>query len=74
MKYVITEHKDFAIFSEVTTHSEIGHTLFGAPTSAGFCHFDDLSKTMQCYGQSVSIGIGSRPDDSDFLTSKLTDN
>jgi len=69
MKYVITEYKNFAIFSKTTNHSEIGIELFGKPISAGFCHFENGK--IKCYGESISLGLKSREEDSDIINEKF---
>ena len=56
MKYILFEDKGFVLFNEDQSHADL--RLMGrTPKSAGY--YDD-GKT---YGASMSLGIGSNPDD-----------
>lgn len=66
LKYVVTEHGDFAIFTKATNHCDV-RGLHGKVVGAGFCNFARKADTEQanvhCYGRSISLGIESRPED-----------
>lgn len=66
MKYVVFgDFESAAIFPEWTEHKEVSISE-DKPTSAGFVKLTDKA---YCYGNSVSLGLESRPEDSRFLTS-----
>lgn len=76
MKYIITYHGSPIIFPESETHSDVARTV-GA-ISGGFVKISpvyDVKKDVQivaeCYGESISLGLKSRPEDSAILTSFL---
>jgi hypothetical protein len=53
--------------------------LYGEPVSAGFCYLETekdvmygTSKvTVRCFGESISMKLKSRPEDSEIITEKL---
>ena len=75
LKYVITEHNNFAIFSKGTNHGDIGKELHGDPVGAGFCtlrkHGDLDNINIHCYGESISLGIESREEDEKIINKAL---
>jgi len=66
LKYIITDKKDFAIFTKLTNHSDV-RGLYGRIVGAGFCTFaqeaDSHKINIHCYGRSVSLNIHSREED-----------
>lgn len=65
MKYIVTDNNAVAIFNNLQSHSDVARSLFGKPAGAGFMRFiapeGDTGKiSVQCYGESISIGIQSR--------------
>lgn len=70
LKYVVTNKGDFAIFTALTNHNDVGFKLYGLPVGAGFCHFDDGE--IQCYGESISMDLKSRGDvDAEIINDRL---
>jgi hypothetical protein len=70
MKYVICDNQNVAIFSEVSTHSEIKGKMYGKTTGAGFVKF--VHGKAYCYGQSISLNIPSNGViDSDIINREL---
>lgn len=69
-KYVITEDNDVIIFSPA-----LKHEVFKSrnPISAGFVYLnvEDGKITAECFGSSVSLGLESRPSDSELVTRRL---
>lgn len=60
------------IFSDLMTHADVARPLCaqrGEVVSAGFCHIND--GTYTCYGESVSLKLKSRPEDSAILNRYL---
>lgn len=78
LKYIITDRNDFAIFTKLTNHSDIGRQLHGVPISAGCCKVQittniikDIyvdSVYIKCYGKSISMRLKSNKNDSEHLT------
>lgn len=72
-KYVRFENYGFIIwpYSDMIAHREIGtqHGHRGRILSAGFVTFDHGIPI--CSGESLSLGIGSQPDDSKALKAQL---
>jgi hypothetical protein len=60
-KYVRKEY-GFIIFPETFNHSDFGHK--GNVISAGFCQIDTELQECFCFGESISIGVKSLPEDS----------
>jgi hypothetical protein len=62
-KYVITKRKVIIVFSELLQHSDFRHF---DPISAGFISFGvnkEGNPTCNCWGESISLGLKSRPDE-----------
>lgn len=71
MKYVIKREQGIEVpivFSSLITHSSICNR--GSIVSAGFCVIDGYDRT-QCYGESTSLGLKSRPEDTSILKRNL---
>lgn len=67
MKYVIIPpYNSVLIFDTIIEHSEFKNLK---PTSAGFCYVRD--KMVDCFGKSISLGIGSGEKDSYYATKSL---
>jgi hypothetical protein len=65
MKYVIVgRHENVVLFSEVLTHAEVARRI-GPVVSAGFY------TKGSAYGRSESLGIESRPQDTEIIESFL---
>ena len=75
-KYVVFDYEGDAeciVFSPRVTHADVAKNL--KVISAGFCCFgidQNGDKKITCWGESVSLGVQSNPDDSKLLT-KLVD-
>ncbi len=62
-KYVITRDELIIVFPELIEHRQFSKF---EPVSAGFISFgigDHGQMTCQCYGESISLGIESRPEE-----------
>lgn len=61
-KYVISKNREIIVFSELLQHSEF--RKFN-PISAGFISFGvkDGNPTCSCYGESISLGLKSNPEE-----------
>ena len=62
-KYIITEDGVIVVFPELLQHSNFKRF---APTSAGFISFGinkHENPTCSCYGESVSLGLKSNPEE-----------
>lgn len=81
MKYIVTDCGSFAIFDEGQNHSDVALSLRGTPVGAGFIKVGGFqSKTGEeskteamaiCYGQSMTLGISSRPEDVEIINRAL---
>jgi hypothetical protein len=61
-KYVITKDNKIIVFGTVFQHSEFKHM---SPVRAGFISFgvdEEGNPDCTCYGDSISLGIGSDPE------------
>ena len=68
-KYVrLKDYNVFIFFPEIIEHSTFRHLN---PVSAGFCYFDSEKEKVNCFGKSISLGIDSKPDDTDFATKQF---
>ena len=65
------------IFPEAVIHEDMALAFFGSKNriiGAGFCHVverEGFSTAVQAYGDSVSLGIDSRPEDAFYLNAAL---
>jgi hypothetical protein len=72
-KYVIVEHEDMGIPIPVLLPSVLEHKMAaragrqGKAISAGFCAIDTATGVISVWGESVSLGIKSRPEDAEAL-------
>lgn len=85
LKYIITEHGNFALFSEgLESHNVIASRVFGKVVGAGFATIavgykepetghDDRNINVHCFGRSVSLDMDSRPEDEKIINDKLND-
>ena len=73
LKYIITEANGFAMFSPESTHANVARGMEGKPVSAGFCIIDFEENKVRCYGESVTLKLKSRDEDSDIITKKIKD-
>jgi hypothetical protein len=68
MKYITQKNGDFVIFPDTMTHSVVAHELRLTKehiAGAGFIRFgcgdhQELEILVDCYGESVSLGVKSR--------------
>lgn len=70
-KYIKTDNKRIVIFSELFQHSEFRNLK---PISAGFIVIGAKSKgepTCECYGESISLGLKSDPEDTILATRQI---
>lgn len=87
MKYIRFENNDFLLFPESQKHSDFAGNRANDVVSAGFvviccdedesvarcCCGNSASLEIECYGHSVSLGIGSSEEDSYALKVKTRD-
>jgi hypothetical protein len=75
LKYIISEYTPI-IFNETLNHSDVARCLHSKILSAGFVQIQvNMLKglfSVSAYGESISLGIGSRPEDSKILEDFLT--
>ena len=67
LKYVRIENS-IVLFSETLIHSTFKHLQ---PKSAGFCMINFEEQKATCYGESISLGIGSEEEDSILATHQI---
>lgn len=79
-KYILDDYGNFAIFSEVQEHIAMSHGFYKKPVSAGFCRITVIIGEKggemvhcNCFGESISLGIKSRPIDSEIITTRLNE-
>jgi hypothetical protein len=69
-KYIVTKDDVMIVFSDLLEHSDFrGHN----PISAGFLSIGATAKyepTIQCYGESISLGIKSREEEDTALAKR----
>lgn len=67
LKYVrLSNYDSFIIFPMIIEHSTFSHL---DPVSAGFCYIDEGK--VSCFGESYSLGIGSKSDDTALATKQV---
>ena len=79
LKYILDKYGNFAIFTEANTHVDMAKGFYQKPISAGFCYLAGLIPTQKgandihvhCFGESVSLGLKSRPEDGQIITNKI---
>lgn len=77
MKYIIAQingEEHPIVFPYAITHSILAQLLrsqIGKVVSAGFVSYDSHGE-VSCHGLSTSLGIKSRPQDSDILKKEIT--
>lgn len=59
----------FVLFPETMGHDEIKYK--DEPISAGFCYYDVTHESWFCYGESVSLNLKSKDDDSLQLSRQM---
>ncbi len=72
MKYIIVDNGMYAapiIFDGATDHSAMAAAVHGKVVSAGFIRF--TPKGLECYGDSFSLGIASRPEEDTEMINNL---
>jgi hypothetical protein len=66
-KYVrLKIYDEIIIFPTIIEHSDFKHMN---PISAGFCHIG--IKEIDCFGESISLGLKSNKEDSDIATRQI---
>jgi hypothetical protein len=71
-KYIIVSQHDLevpVVFCPLFNHKDV--KVWGNVVSAGFCNKDPLTGKLQAFGESVSLGIKSRSEDTDILNRYL---
>jgi len=70
MKYVILADNYPVVFSELQSHAEVARAFHMKATSAGFCGITHDGMFV-CYGESVSLKVGSKPELDTRLINRL---
>ncbi len=79
MKYIIFDQNGLelpVVFPEMIGHDSMKNVFGNCPVvSAGFCRFhaQDVGVVIACWGESVSLGVKSRLEDSEVL-SRVNEN
>ncbi len=71
MKYIVVDNGSWiapVIFSEATQHFEMAQNVHGEIISAGFIRW--TPDGMECYGQSISLGVKANPEGDTKLINK----
>ena len=75
LKYIVTDRRNFAIFTKLSNHSDIAPGMYGKPIGAGFCTIrqeaDSDKVNVHCYGTSISLDLVSRPEDEELINEKI---
>lgn len=79
LKYILDDYGNFALFSEVNSHIDMAKGFYRKPVSAGFCHLNvayndgksEIKYRVECHGQSVSLNLKSRGEDTKIISDKL---
>ena len=72
MKYIIVDNGQWdapVIFDESTQHFTMAANTPGTVIAAGFVRF--TTDGLECYGQSISLGIKSRPEDTKLINKMI---
>jgi len=81
LKYVVYDNSYVVVFGEYAQHKDVG-IKYHTATSAGFFTMQEIDTPpnskfccsrmieVNCYGESISLGLKSKPDDK-FLLEKL---
>lgn len=72
MKYIIVDNGQWeapVIFDDFTSHYNMAENIPGKILAAGFVVF--RSSGLECYGDSISLKIASRPEDSKIINKML---
>lgn len=74
VKYIRTKHNEIIVFSSLQQHSEFSRFF---PISAGFISFgigEDKNVDCKCYGESISLKLKSKEDDTDLARRQILGN
>ncbi len=72
MKYIIVDNGQWdapVIFDEGVQHFNMAQNVPGKVIAAGFIRW--TPDGLECYGDSVSLGIASRPEDTEIINKML---
>lgn len=69
MKYIVTEGQGVIIFSNGFTHSDVEAKMRVKAVGAGMIHISP--DEIKCFGESISIGIKSRSEDTDIVIRQI---
>ena len=72
MKYIIVDNGQWdapVIFDESTQHFTMAANTPGTVIAAGFVRF--TTDGLECYGQSISLGIASRGEEDSKMINKM---
>ena len=68
LKYVVTRDGEMIVFSCLIQHSQFAGL---DPISAGFIAVDSDGNLKECYGKSISLGIGVDEKDNERLEQQI---
>ncbi len=72
MKYIIVDNGQWdapVIFDEFTQHFTVAANTPGKVIAAGFIRW--TPDGMECYGESISLGVKARPEDTKMINKML---
>jgi len=68
-KYVrLKKYNQIIFFPQTLNHSDFN--MFDL-ISAGYCYLDNEDNKIRCFGESLSLGIGSLEEDSELATKQV---
>ena len=68
-KYIrLPQFDEIIIFPEVIQHLKFKHMN---PISAGFCHINTDTQEIRCHGESISLNLKSKKEDSNIATKQF---
>lgn len=75
LKYIIVDdglNEKPIIFSNLDQHNDIAYRLSWKPVSAGFVTM--VNGQAECYGESISLNIKSRPEEDSKIINRFLNN
>lgn len=71
-KYIrLKRYNEIIIFPEVILHKDFKDFDI---VSAGFCIIDATNRKVECFGESISLGLKSKVEDTDIATRQIFNN
>jgi len=77
VKYIILEDNSPILFGQTLTHKTVADAMGQKVNGAGFCSIDKSNITgdisVQVFGESISLNIKSKPEDSKLIKRLFAD-